>query len=84
MRLQVNMSNIIITLGDMEFNRYRSFKIDTVEHEEPFRFVDGELIERFLDVDEEVQEEIVSLSGCKLAHYTHIASFNMFLVEVKF
>lgn len=28
------------------------------EDSEPFRFVDGELIERFLDVGEDVQEEI--------------------------
>ncbi|KAH8602074.1 mono-functional DNA-alkylating methyl methanesulfonate N-term-domain-containing protein [Bisporella sp. PMI_857] len=58
MNLQTRMSVIVRTLGDIEFNRYRSFKIPTEEHEEPFRFVDGELIERFLDVDEEVQEEI--------------------------
>ena len=60
MRLQTRMSNIIATLGDMEFNRYRSFQIqnDALEDPEPFRFVDGELIERFLDVDEDVQEEI--------------------------
>lgn len=58
MRLQTKMSDIITTLGNMDFNRYRSFKTDAVEHEEPFRFVDGELIERFLDVEEEVQEEI--------------------------
>lgn len=30
---------------------------------EPFRFVDGELIERFLDVDEEVQKEICTGLG---------------------
>lgn len=33
------------------------------EAEEPFRFVDGELVERFLECDEQVQEEIVSLVG---------------------
>jgi DNA damage-binding protein 1 len=58
MRLQARMSSIILTLGNMDFNRYRSFKIENVEHDEPFRFVDGELIERFLDVEEDVQEDI--------------------------
>jgi DNA damage-binding protein 1 len=58
MRLQSRMSNIIVTLGGIDFNRYRSLKSDETEHEEPFRFVDGELIERFLDVSEETQEEI--------------------------
>jgi DNA damage-binding protein 1 len=52
------MSGMIMTLGNLEFNRYRAFKTDDVEHDEPFRFIDGELIERFLDVGEEVQEEI--------------------------
>lgn len=55
MRLQARMSEHIITLGDIEFNLYRSFKSTVRETAEPFRFVDGELIERFLDVDEEIQ-----------------------------
>jgi DNA damage-binding protein 1 len=29
-----------------------------VEHDAPYRFVDGELIERFLDLADHVQEEI--------------------------
>ncbi|KAF4631916.1 hypothetical protein G7Y89_g6206 [Cudoniella acicularis] len=58
MRLQVRMSEIISTLGDLDFNTYRSFKNSVRETVEPFRFVDGELIERFLDVDEGMQEEI--------------------------
>jgi DNA damage-binding protein 1 len=58
MNLQARMSTIIQTLGNMDFNTYRSFKSSERETAEPFRFVDGELIERFLDVDENVQEEI--------------------------
>jgi DNA damage-binding protein 1 len=58
MRLQARMSGIIVTLGDLDFNTYRRLRLQNVEHEEPFRFVDGELIERFLDVDEDIQEEI--------------------------
>ncbi len=58
MRLQTRMSTIIQTLGNMDFNMYRAFKNLERETAEPFRFVDGELIERFLDVDEDVQEEI--------------------------
>jgi DNA damage-binding protein 1 len=77
MRLQVKMGTIILTLGNIDFNHYRSFKIDTVEHEEPFRFVDGELIERFLDVDEEVQEEIVSISRCPMIHQLLQKSFRL-------
>ena len=58
MNLQARMSSIIQTLGNMDFNTYRSFKSSERETAEPFRFVDGELIERFLDVGEEVQDEI--------------------------
>lgn len=58
MNLQNRMSGIIQTLGNIDFNSHRSFKSTERETAEPFRFVDGELIERFLDVDEETQEEI--------------------------
>jgi len=57
------MAQIIITLGGVDFNTYRSFKNTERETAEPFRFVDGELIERFLDVDEEVQKEICTGLG---------------------
>jgi DNA damage-binding protein 1 len=59
MNLQSALATRIQTLGGIEFNTYRSFKSRDVESEEPFRFVDGELIERFLDQDEETQMEIV-------------------------
>jgi DNA damage-binding protein 1 len=52
------MSSLLSTLGDINFSTYRAFKSTTRETEEPFRFVDGELIERFLDVPEEVQGAI--------------------------
>jgi DNA damage-binding protein 1 len=57
------MSMTIKTLGDMDFNTYRSFKNSERETPEPFRFVDGELIERFLDVGENIQEEICNGLG---------------------
>ena len=58
MRLQGRIAKRVKTLGDVEFDRWRSFKTPGEEHEEPFRFVDGELIERFLDMDEHVQESV--------------------------
>jgi DNA damage-binding protein 1 len=57
------MATIIQTPGNIDFNIYRSFKNDEKKTAEPFRFVDGELIERFLDVEEETQEEIVKGLG---------------------
>jgi DNA damage-binding protein 1 len=58
MRLQERMSSAVRTLGELEFTSYRSFKSDAVEHDAPYRFVDGELVERFLDLDEAGQEEV--------------------------
>ena len=47
----------------MPFNKYRAFKNAVRESEEPYRFVDGELIEGFLDLGSEVQEEVVGELG---------------------
>lgn len=58
MSLQNRLSQKILTPGDLDFNTYRAFKNDWRMTDEPFRFVDGELIERFLDVGEEAQMDI--------------------------
>ena len=47
----------------MPFNKYRAFKNQVRESEEPNRFVDGDLIERFLDCAAEVQEKVVQGLG---------------------
>jgi DNA damage-binding protein 1 len=43
----------------MDFAKYRAFKNQVREEEEPMRFVDGELIERFLDCEEDVQRHAI-------------------------
>ncbi|KAI1310424.1 mono-functional DNA-alkylating methyl methanesulfonate N-term-domain-containing protein [Xylaria venustula] len=58
MRFQTKLADIIETTGTIEFSRYRSFRNEEREAEGPFRFVDGELLERFLDLDENRQETI--------------------------
>lgn len=57
-RLQSSIAANIKTLGNIEFNSYRSFLNMDREASEPYRFIDGELIERFLDQDENLQNEI--------------------------
>lgn len=52
------MATLIPTLGEIDFKTYRSFKNVERVTAEPFRFVDGELIERFLDQNEMKQREI--------------------------
>ncbi|KAI5270696.1 hypothetical protein E4T47_06014 [Aureobasidium subglaciale] len=59
MRLQENMAEKVQSPGNVPFNRYRAYKTSVRESDEPNRFVDGELIERFLDCDEQLQESIV-------------------------
>lgn len=53
--LQSNLGLIVPAPGNMEFARYRAFKNQVRESEEPYRFVDGELVERFLDLSEDQQ-----------------------------
>lgn len=58
MTLQTNLGNLVVTPGDVEFAKYRAYKTQVREEEEPTRFVDGELIERFLDIDEGLQKKV--------------------------
>lgn len=68
MRFQSNLAPFVKAPGikddpgdenaDIDFNSYRSFRNAEREGEGPFRFVDGELLERFLDVDEQTQQQI--------------------------
>ncbi|KAI1814653.1 mono-functional DNA-alkylating methyl methanesulfonate N-term-domain-containing protein [Poronia punctata] len=51
-------ADMIKTAGGIEFSKYRSFRNEERESPGPFRFVDGELLERFLVLDEHQQEEI--------------------------
>jgi DNA damage-binding protein 1 len=68
MRFQANLAPFVKAPGitddtsdgqsSIDFNTYRSFRNAEREGDGPFRFVDGELIERFLDVDEQTQQQI--------------------------
>ena len=63
MRLQAAIAAYVDSPGNMPFNKFRAFRNSVREAEEPFRFVDGELIERFLVCEPAIQEEIVGLVG---------------------
>ncbi|KAJ4351757.1 uncharacterized protein N0V89_007100 [Didymosphaeria variabile] len=63
MTLQSNLAELVNALGDVPFAKYRAFKNQVRESEEPFRFVDGEFIERFLDADDAVQKKAVEGLG---------------------
>ncbi|KAL8666277.1 MAG: hypothetical protein Q9202_001546 [Teloschistes flavicans] len=63
MRLQQAIAFCVQSPGNVPFNTYRAFKNSVREAEEPFRFVDGELIEKFLDCPGAVQEGICEKVG---------------------
>ena len=63
MRLQASLATMVSSLGDVPFNSYRGFRNQVREAEEPYRFVDGELIEGFLDLKEGLQESVVEGLG---------------------
>lgn len=65
------MAEVVKTLGQAEsepgaglsFMTWRGFRNAKRSAEAPFRFVDGELIERFLDLEESKQEAVVQGLG---------------------
>ena len=63
MRMQASLAPLVQSLGDVPFNAYRAFRNQVREAEEPYRFVDGELIESFLDLLMAQQDEIVEGLG---------------------
>ncbi|KAL8997615.1 MAG: hypothetical protein Q9169_003162 [Polycauliona sp. 2 TL-2023] len=65
MRLQQAMAARVPSPGNVPFNTYRAFKNSVRESEEPFRFVDGELIEKFLDCPSSLQESICEEVGAQ-------------------
>ena len=63
MRLQSAMANKVVGLGKGDFNAYRAYWTEVREMSEPYRFVDGELIEQFLDMPAARQQNVVEELG---------------------
>ncbi|KAK6335397.1 hypothetical protein TWF696_002176 [Orbilia brochopaga] len=57
---QANMAKWLKGWGEISFNKYRAFNSKGRIPDEPFRFVDGDLVEKFLDLDEKMMETIVN------------------------
>lgn len=58
MTLQTRIDDHVKTTGNIGFDSWRSFRNQVREAEAPFRFVDGEMVERFLDFDEATQAAV--------------------------
>lgn len=63
MRLQQAVAARTKGLGYMPWAKYRAFKSEVREADEPFRFVDGELVEGFLNFSQEDMAEVVAELG---------------------
>ncbi|KAI9778235.1 MAG: DNA damage-binding protein 1 [Peltula sp. TS41687] len=66
MRLQMCMADHVQSLGRIPFSLYRAFRSFVREGEEPYRFVDGELIEKFLNCSDDLQSNIAEELGEEL------------------
>lgn len=49
----------VVSLGNLPFDKFRGFSSMVRTSDKPYRFVDGELIEQFLNCEPRVQAEIV-------------------------
>jgi DNA damage-binding protein 1 len=58
MRFQNQLAQHVQVPGGIDFKSFRAFRNAEREGDGPFRFVDGELLERFLDADEATQAAI--------------------------
>ncbi|KAH7319875.1 mono-functional DNA-alkylating methyl methanesulfonate N-term-domain-containing protein [Stachybotrys elegans] len=56
MTFQGRLQEYVKVPGGISFDVWRAFRSATREGDAPFRFVDGEMVERFLDLDEGKQE----------------------------
>jgi DNA damage-binding protein 1 len=59
-QLQNALTALVVSPGHIPFYTFRAFKNLVREELEPFRSIDGELVEKFLELDEEVQENIAT------------------------
>ncbi|CAG8088602.1 unnamed protein product [Penicillium salamii] len=63
MRLQAVLSTKVKSLGELSFDKFRGFRTMVRTADAPYRFVDGELIEEFLNCSPSMQQEIVDEVG---------------------
>ncbi|KAK6434416.1 hypothetical protein LTR95_009406 [Oleoguttula sp. CCFEE 5521] len=68
MRLQSELAKVVKSPGHVKFSLWRGFKsqVRDMGDEGPMRFVDGELIEAFLDLKNEEQEIVVAGLGIEV------------------
>jgi len=63
LRLQAVLAGRVVALGDVPWGRWRGVWNGVREESEPERFVDGELVEGFLDFGAKAQESVAGEVG---------------------
>lgn len=64
LRIQACLSTRVLAPGYMPWAKYRAWKTDVRESDEPFRFVDGEMVEQgLLNLSDDILEDILRESG---------------------
>lgn len=64
LRIQACLSTRVLAPGYMPWAKYRAWKTDVRESDEPFRFVDGEMVEQgLLSLPNEMLEDVLRESG---------------------
>jgi DNA damage-binding protein 1 len=58
MNLQAKLAQYVEDVGNLGFEQWRAFCNQKKEDDGPFRFLDGEMLERFLDLSGSTQEEV--------------------------
>ncbi|RDA95124.1 hypothetical protein CP533_2167 [Ophiocordyceps camponoti-saundersi (nom. inval.)] len=58
LKFQSRLQDYILAPGNIDFDAWRSFRNHVREGEAPYRFVDGEMVERFLDLNERIQKHV--------------------------
>ena len=59
LQLQTNLAKVIRSVGGLQYNRWRAFSSPTRVQGEPYRCVDGDFIQRFLELPDEEAAKVV-------------------------
>jgi len=59
LQLQTNLAKVVRSVGGLQYNRWRAFSSPTRVQGEPYRCVDGDFIQRFLELPDEEAVKVV-------------------------
>ena len=72
MKLQASLAELVQSPGNVPFGTWRGFRSQVREEQEPFRFVDGELVESFLELSSDGQKEVLGRAGVDIERLEEI------------